>query len=63
MLSQIFQAIRIIVNNEIDTIKKTLTYTLDYLKIGGRIAIISFHSVEDRRVKHFFKNQTIYKNN
>ncbi len=63
VLSQIFQAIRIIVNNEIDTIKKTLTYTLDYLKIGGRIAIISFHSVEDRIVKHFFKNQTIYKNN
>ena len=63
VLSQIFQAIRITVNNEIDTIKKTLTYTLDYLKIGGRIAIISFHSVEDRIVKHFFKNQTIYKNN
>lgn len=63
VLSQIFQAIRIIVNNEIDTIKKTLTYTLDYLKIGGRIAIITFHSVEDRIVKHFFKNQTIYKNN
>ena len=63
VLSQIFQAIRIIVNNEIDTIKKTLIYTLDYLKIGGRIAIISFHSVEDRIVKHFFKNQTIYKNN
>ncbi len=63
VLSQIFQAIRIIVNNEIDTIKKTLIYTLDYLKIGGRIAIISFHSVEDRIVKHFLKNQTIYKNN
>ena len=63
VLAQIFQAIRIIVNNEIETIKKTLTYTLNYLKIGGRIAIISFHSVEDRIVKHFFKNQTIYKNN
>ena len=63
VLAQIFQAIRIVVNNEIETIKKTLTYTLDYLKIGGRIAIISFHSVEDRIVKHFFKNQTIYKNN
>ena len=63
ILSQIFQAIRIIVNDEIEVLKKTLIYTLDYLKVGGRIAIISFHSIEDRIIKHFLKNVTIYKNN
>ena len=63
VLSQIFQAIRMVVNNEIEIIKKTLISTLDYLKKGGRIAIISFHSIEDRIIKHFFKNLTIYKNN
>ena len=35
--------------------------TLEYLKINGRIAIISFHSVEDRIIKHFFKDLVIYK--
>ncbi len=63
VLSQIFQAIRMVVNNEIEIIKKTLISTLDYLKKGGRIAIISFHSIEDRIIKHFFKSLTIYKNN
>ena len=63
VLSQIFQAIRMVVNNEIEIIKKTLISTLDYLKTGGRIAIISFHSIEDRIIKHFFKSLTIYKNN
>ena len=50
-------------NKEKEIIKKTLISTLDYLKKGGRIAIISFHSIEDRIIKHFFKNLTIYKNN
>ena len=63
ILSQIFQALRIIVNNEIEILKKTLICTLDYLKVGGRIAVISFHSIEDRIVKHFLKNITIYKDN
>ena len=63
ILSQIFQALRIIVNNEIEILKKTLISTLNYLKIGGRIAIISFHSIEDRIVKHFLKSTTIYKDN
>mgnify|MGYP001383009638 FL=1 len=63
VLSQIFQAIRMVVNDEIEIIKKTLISTLDYLKKGGRIAIISFHSIEDRIIKHFFKSLTIYKNN
>ena len=61
-LSQVFQVIRILVNNEIENLKKTLKATLDYLAINGRIAIISFHSIEDRIVKHFFKDKVIYKN-
>ena len=59
-LSIVFQVVRILVNDEIETIKNTLKNTIDYLKIGGRIAIISFHSIEDRIVKHFFKDQVIY---
>ena len=63
ILSQIFQALRIIVNNEVEILKETLISTLDYLKVGGRIAVISFHSIEDRIIKHFLKNITIYKDN
>jgi 16S rRNA (cytosine1402-N4)-methyltransferase len=61
-LSIVFQVIRILVNDEINTIKSTLKQTVNYLRAGGRIAAISFHSIEDRIVKHFFKDQTIYKN-
>ena len=61
-LSQVFQVIRILVNDEIENLKKALKSTLEYLSIGGRIAIISFHSIEDRIVKHFFKDKVIYKN-
>jgi len=61
-ISVVFQVVRILVNNEINTIKNTLKKTIGHLKIGGRIAIISFHSIEDRIVKHFFKDQIIYKN-
>ena len=57
-LSRVFQAIRISVNDEINIFIKTLTNSIKYLKIGGRIAVISFHSIEDRIVKHFFKNNT-----
>jgi 16S rRNA (cytosine1402-N4)-methyltransferase len=60
-LSIVFQVIRILVNNEIEVIKQTLELLLHYLKIGGRIAVISFHSVEDRIIKHFFKDLVIYK--
>jgi len=49
-----------IVDNHI--LKETLKLTMKYLKIGGKIAVISFHSVEDRIIKHFFKNLIIYKN-
>ena len=59
ILSRIFQAIRIGVNNEIYNFKKTLEITPALLKKGGRLAIISFHSIEDRIVKHFFKRSII----
>ena len=55
MLSQIFQAIRIEVNQEIEALKLLLEQVVDALKPHGRIAIISYHSLEDRLVKIFFK--------
>ena len=60
-LSRVFQAIRIIVNDEINSLKNVLKKSTDHLNIGGRLAIISFHSIEDRIIKHFFKNNVIYK--
>lgn len=51
---RIFQAIRIEVNGEIDTLKKSVEDAIDCLKSGGRICIISFHSLEDRIVKDVF---------
>jgi 16S rRNA (cytosine1402-N4)-methyltransferase len=50
-----FQAIRIAVNNELETIKETIFKTPLYLASGGRLAIISFHSLEDRIVKQSFR--------
>lgn len=49
--SRIFQAIRIEVNQELEEIKKGLETALEFLKSGGRIAVISYHSLEDRLVK------------
>lgn len=54
-LARVFQAIRIRVNGELDKLENFLSSFVERLSIGGRIAIISFHSLEDRLVKHSFK--------
>lgn len=55
---QIFQAIRIEVNHELDVIEPALEQALSLLKVGGRVSVITFHSLEDRIVKKFFKEKT-----
>ncbi len=52
---QIFQALRIEVNKELDVLKDSLSDALSLLKVGGRIAVITFHSLEDRIVKQKFQ--------
>lgn len=56
ILAQIYQAIRIEVNQEMDVLKEFLEQSLALLKPGGRLSIISYHSLEDRLVKRFMKN-------
>ena len=53
-----FQAIRIFINNELEELELLLNFTLKHLKIGGRLCIISFHSLEDRMVKRFFRDHS-----
>jgi 16S rRNA (cytosine1402-N4)-methyltransferase len=56
--AQVFQALRIEVNDELGALKDLLIQLQDLVKPGGRIAIITFHSLEDRIVKHFFRKGT-----
>ena len=56
ILAQIYQAIRIEVNQEMDVLKEFLEQSLDILNSGGRLSMISYHSLEDRLVKRFMKN-------
>ena len=56
--TKIFQAIRIVVNDELGEIEKTLPLLPELLNPGGRVAIISFHSLEDRLVKDYFRAES-----
>ena len=55
-LARVFQAIRIAVNNEIDKLSRFLDLFIEHLSYGGRIVIITYHSIEDRMVKHAFRS-------
>ncbi|MHC5353442.1 16S rRNA (cytosine(1402)-N(4))-methyltransferase RsmH [Myroides sp. LJL115] len=56
ILAQVYQAIRIEVNQEMDVLREMLEQSLEVLRPGGRLSIISYHSLEDRLVKRFMKN-------
>ncbi len=56
--TRIFQALRIEVNRELDNLKKALDKTLNFLRLRSRVVVISFHSLEDRIVKRFFKSNS-----
>ena len=56
ILAQIYQAVRIEVNQEMDVLKEFLEQSLQILKPEGRLSVISYHSLEDRLVKRFMKN-------
>ena len=55
-LAQVFQALRIEVNHEIDALKRLLEQSLEVLKPGGRLVVITYHSLEDRLVKNFMRS-------
>lgn len=53
-----FQSLRIAVNNELESLKEVLPVAVSLLKAGGRLALISFHSLEDRIIKSYFKQES-----
>ncbi len=56
ILAQVFQAIRLEVNQELEALKEFLMQTEEVLRSGGRLSLISYHSLEDRLVKRFIRN-------
>ncbi len=58
-LAKVFQALRIEVNQEMEALKEMLYATADSLKSGGRLAVITYHSLEDRIVKNFMKSGNV----
>lgn len=57
-LAQVFQALRIAVNGEMEALENFLRQTLEVLRAGGRLAVITYHSLEDRMVKNFMRTGT-----
>ncbi len=58
-LARVFQALRIAVNDELQNLKAALVECLNHIAKGGRLVVISYHSLEDRIVKDFFKSESI----
>jgi len=56
--TKVFQALRIAVNDELENLKAVLPQAINVLSVGGRLAVISYHSLEDRIVKNFFKQES-----
>ena len=59
VLAQAFQALRIEVNQELDALSEMLQQSVECLSVGGRLSVISYHSLEDRMVKNFFRSGNI----
>ncbi len=55
--TRVFQALRIFINHELEDLRALLRDVLDLLKVGGRLVVISFHSLEDRLVKNFIRDE------